>query len=94
MKIRGNDAFSHLTLKISVQNIKMKNTLVKTFFLHLLLFNFLTGLCYMKNLKKCHPCIIYSIRIPDVSSRGLKVDCSGKNLTSIPKNLPKEAANN
>ena len=69
----------------------MKNNLVKIFFLYLLLLNFLAELCYMKNLKK-DPCIIYSVRIPDLSSRGLKVDCSGKNLTSIPKNLPKEAA--
>ena len=69
----------------------MKNALVKILFLYLLLLNCLTGLCYMKNLKKDR-CTIYSVRIPGASSRGLKVDCSGKNLTSIPKNLPKKAA--
>ena len=66
----------------------MKNAL---FSLRLLLFDFFTGFSHTMDLKRDHPCVVYIVKIWEASSSGVKVDCSGKNLMSIPKKLPKEA---
>ena len=66
----------------------MKNAL---FSLRLLLFDFFIGFSHTMDFKKDYPCVVYSVKIRGSSSSGVKVNCAGKNLMSVPKNLPKEA---